>query len=72
VVEARSKLVIAYDVHEAEGMGRGNDTIEVERVHVVGVFEDLAELRREEVELRLAQSEASEFGDVRDVLTPKR
>jgi hypothetical protein len=53
-------------------MGRGNDTIEVERVHVVGVFEDLTELSREEVELRFTQSEASEFGNVRDVLTPKR
>jgi hypothetical protein len=32
----------------------------------------LTELFREQVKFALAQGEAGEFGDVRDLLTPKR
>jgi hypothetical protein len=53
-------------------MGGGHHVGEVQGVHVVGVFQDLTELLREQVELRLAQGEAGEFGNVRDVLTSKR
>jgi hypothetical protein len=53
-------------------MGGGHHVVEVKRVHVVSVFKDLPELFREQVEFRLAQREAGEFGNVRDVLTTKR
>ena len=53
-------------------MGRGRDVGYVERLDVPGVPENAGELGRVELELFFAESEASQAGDVSNVLLGDR